>query len=406
MKKFLTILLSLLLVFSMSGCSKDISDNQQDEETIKVPTGIWVLRYIGDENGEYVEEFNMMEMYNGMKINIIEHMIINYGETVYLNLDENGKGIFSDFTMETSNVSFDEEKITYDDGTTKPYVIKDGKLIFVDEQNFYFVFENVSEETLNKIKAGAIDCVDLDKAEVGDLIALGQYDIAPGNDKLEPIKWRVLDKQGDRLFVLCDQLIDSYAYNTNPNQTDLDSVTWENSTVRVFLNSPEGFLSMFSEEELALIETTHLENKEANDRLNYYWGNLYDVDGATYSDMGKQNRHDDPETDDKVFLLSLDELEKYFGEASEPSPDDNDYPFSELLSNPKWKAKVTLAVSDNGTGYFDRDTLYGEWMLRTLSSAHSNNGQMTTYVSRDGQLYNYFTYASLFIRPAMWIKVK
>ncbi|MBQ6123265.1 MAG: hypothetical protein IJI59_16235, partial [Clostridia bacterium] len=158
--------------------------------------------------------------------------------------------------------------------------------------------------------------------------------------------------------------------------------------------------------ELALIRTTHLSNKAANDELLKYWGAFHDEGPATYSDLAHQTAPDGPDTDDMVFLLSFQEVERYFGEATAPySAGDDDYPFCDMPESPAWIAYVTPAVEDNGQGYFDRRTGGGAWLTRTLSTAHASNGMMATYITGGGQVFNYLTYVPLFIRPAMWVRV-
>ena len=49
--------------------------------------------------------------------------------------------------------------------------------------------------------------------------------------KYEPIKWRVLDVDGDRALILADKGLDDRQYNTVK-----ENVTWEKSTIRSFLN--------------------------------------------------------------------------------------------------------------------------------------------------------------------------
>ena len=405
MKKFLMLFLSLMMTVMLFGCGSKEEGNGNDKEETSLPNGIWVLKYIGDQEGEYVEEFNMAEDFYGNPMNWLEMATIEYGEIAYFELDENGKGTYHPLNGETTEISFSKDRVTKD-GVEKEYHRNGNRLWFAeDDPVFNEVYENVSEEMLAKVKRGAYDCVDFENAKIGDLVAIGEYEMSPGNDRTEPMKWRVIDKKDDKLFILCDKLIDSFCYNTNPDQTNLDSVNWENCSLRAFLNSPEGFLSCFTQEEIDMMEITHNENKAANEELMKYWGNFHDEGSAAYSQMADQKRSDDPETDDKVFLLSFEEVEKYFGEANEPS-ESSDYPFSEMPKNSKWIAYVTKAVQDNGTGYYDRNTFGGAWMTRTLSSADPKWGNEVTYISGDGQVFNYFTYGSLFIRPAMWIKIK
>ena len=103
-------------------------------------------------------------------------------------------------------------------------------------------------------------------------------------------------------------------------------------------------------------------------------------------------------TDDRVFLLSYQEVLQYFGEPTEEAGD-GEYPFTVLKANPAWTAFVTDAVT---TGYYDNETRGGAWLTRTLCNSHSDE-DMVVYISSTGQVFDYFTYVPLFIRPAVWV---
>ena len=49
--------------------------------------------------------------------------------------------------------------------------------------------------------------------------------------RYEPIKWRVLQKDGDQALLLSDRALDDQRYHS-----DYESVTWETSTIRSWLN--------------------------------------------------------------------------------------------------------------------------------------------------------------------------
>lgn len=108
--------------------------------------------------------------------------------------------------------------------------------------------------------------------------------------KYEPVKWRVLQNEGDTLLLLADTVLDCQRYE----RTD-GKITWENCNVRLWLNgySPYGiykgynFLTAaFSDEEQAAIQTSNL----ANPKNPFH--------GTTGGNA----------TNDKVFLLSVDEM--------------------------------------------------------------------------------------------------
>ena len=118
---------------------------------------------------------------------------------------------------------------------------------------------------------------------------------ADKNDAKQPIKWRVLSVNGDDAFLLADKNLDCQKYN----DTDT-SVTWENCTMRSWLNgyggeinkdgkdfSDSNFLNnAFSAAEQSAIKTTNVVNDDNSD---------YGTDGGN-------------NTSDKVYLLSIDEV--------------------------------------------------------------------------------------------------
>ena len=408
-KNIVHIILFITLLLIGSACSSGNTD--KPEVKTGVPSGTWVIRYAGDENGEYVEEFNIIDDYYAGKISYIYKDILDFSRTAYLKLDENGKGTFTDEWDETVDVSFEDDKVTFSDGYETTYKRKGDLLWYKDQyRDFYKVMENVSDDLLEEIKNGAFDCVELNKAEVGSYVTIGTYDTWPYNDKTEALRWRVLDKQGDKILVLCDQLIDAFSYNYNPDLKDLDKVTWENSSLRAFLNDPEGFMAMFTDEELNRIQLTHLENNAANEELMKYFGGFVDDTSLSiipnYSTMAVQDLPDDPATDDKIFLLSFPEIEKYLGEATEPYQGESDYPFDSYPANSKWIAYVTESVDYNlnGAGYYDYNTRAGAWTTRTLGTDHHDE-KMSVYITSSGQVFLYYTHEAMFIRPAMWINV-
>ena len=99
-----------------------------------------------------------------------------------------------------------------------------------------------------------------------------------GGFKTEPIKWRVLSNDPDNgtLFMLSDKNLDCKRFHET-----WESITWENSNIRSWLNST--FINdAFSENEQVSVATTSVENN----------GDYY----------GRGN-----DTEDKIFLISRDE---------------------------------------------------------------------------------------------------
>ena len=118
-----------------------------------------------------------------------------------------------------------------------------------------------------------------------------------GGYNTNPIKWRVLENANGQLFLLSDQNLDVFQYHT-----DKESVTWESSTMRSWLNgygvseniggdsgtdyTSDHFIgTAFSEKEQKAIAETEVVND----------------DNPTHGTEGGNN------TTDKIFLLSIAE---------------------------------------------------------------------------------------------------
>ena len=113
--------------------------------------------------------------------------------------------------------------------------------------------------------------------------------------KYEPIKWRVLDVNGSDAFLLADRALDAQPYNK-----EMESITWEKSTIRSWLNgygssentraidyTGSNFInSAFTSSQRNAVKTTDVVNND---------NTLYDTDVGN-------------DTKDKVFLLAESEV--------------------------------------------------------------------------------------------------
>ena len=202
------------------------------------------------------------------------------------------------------------------------------------------------------------------KAAVGDKITFGTYeqDNVTSNGT-ENIEWLVLARENNKILVISDKALDRQLY-------DNADVTWENCSLRKWLN--DSFLNAaFSEEERALIQSTTL---SADKNPEYS------------SDPGTA-------TMDKVFLLSINEAEKYFNsdEARKCAP------------TAYAKAQGALTSSDVYETPSGAATCW--WWLR--SPGYSQKG--AAIVNCDGSVY-YFGYGvdydDVSVRPALWISLE
>ena len=100
------------------------------------------------------------------------------------------------------------------------------------------------------------------------------------------LQWVVLDVEEERILLLAKNIIDIRSYNF-----DCVVSTWEDCAIRKYLNND--FLKHFTKEDAKRISKTTLIN---SDNL---W---YETRGGN-------------DTTDRIFLLSIDESDKYFGDS-------------------------------------------------------------------------------------------
>ncbi len=128
-----------------------------------------------------------------------------------------------------------------------------------------------------------------ESVEIGDYITFGRYeqDNNTSNGK-EDIEWLVLDKKDGKALV-----ISKYALDCQPYNTSYTDVTWETCTLRKWLNNT--FLNAaFTDAEKSLIPTVTV-SADKNPKYSTNPGNA---------------------TQDKVFLLSITEVNEYFNSDS------------------------------------------------------------------------------------------
>ena len=179
-------------------------------------------------------------------------------------------------------------------------------------------------------------------------------------------QWQVLDCNGKDMLLLSQEVLDLREYNDR-----FENTTWASSTIRAYLNS-NFFYSFTSKEQGAIYETSVQSSR--ND-----W---YDTDGGAT-------------TFDKIFILSISEVEKYLGENKTGCP----------------KGKSNRFYIDDGFNK-NRQAKYKDgtpsrWYLRTPGKTSdfvatvTNEGKISVtgdFVNRRAtQLFK------VGVRPAMWV---
>lgn len=192
---------------------------------------------------------------------------------------------------------------------------------------------------------------------VGSIIKLGKYeqDNDTSNGK-EDIEWLVLVKDDNKMLVIRDKAIDCKQYHSSYIGT-----TWEECSLRRWLN--DTFVNeAFTPEEQEKILTTNV-TADANPD--------YDTDAGN-------------DTEDKVFLLSIEEVNRYFNNDVMRACKPTDY-----------------AVS-NGAYVSDSSNCW--WWLRSPGNNRNRAANVDSggYVSEEG---DFVANKDLAVRPAMWISL-
>lgn len=230
-----------------------------------------------------------------------------------------------------------------------------------DKKNNSDIVENngdVGEENDGFVADKGDSNADFSGTQVGDYITFGSYeqdnDLSNGKESIE---WLVLDKQDGRILV-----ISKYGLDAKPYNDENVDVTWETCTLRSWLND-EFFSEAFTSSQKSHIPTVTVTADSNPD---------YDTNPGNNAQ-------------DKVFLLSIEEVNKYFdsSEARECKP--TEYAIAQGEGIARYEGKCF-------------------WWLRTPGSYSNGECYVGKYgnVSSNGNDVNSYFLA---VRPAMWIEL-
>lgn len=226
----------------------------------------------------------------------------------------------------------------------------------------------------NMIAAAAAAARDA-KFAVGNYVTFGTYPQTKAGNDATPIEWLVLARDGNKAL-----LISRYGLDAQPYNTDYTSVTWETCTLRTWLNGTF-YNKAFSSAEQAAILTTDVDNS----KNQCYSG---------WNTSGGNN------TQDKVFLLSYAEANKYF--------DVENWQNNGATDNVKSRVAPTVYAIAQGAGkissYKTDDGIdAGWWWLRSPGDFQN----YAAIVSNVGSLYDYnVSSGSGSVRPALWVNIE
>ncbi len=210
---------------------------------------------------------------------------------------------------------------------------------------------------------------------VGNYVTFGEYPQTTDGEDMTPIEWLVLARNGNKAL-----LISRYGLDAQPYNADYTSVTWETCTLRTWLNGTF-YNKAFSSAEQAAILTTNVDNS----KNQCYSG---------WSTSGGNN------TQDKVFLLSYAEANKYFGVEYWKNTGARDNVKSRVAPTPYAIAQGAYTSSSNMTA---DSNVAGWWWLRSPGSYQSS----AAYVSPNGSLRDHnVDSGSASVRPALWVNIE
>ena len=209
-------------------------------------------------------------------------------------------------------------------------------------------FANNSSSLMQKIQ----------NVKVGSIIKFGSYWQGSSTSVGKtPIEWRVLAIRSNRALIISENAIDCQQYD----KSNTYYVTWESCSLRTWLNKAF-FKTAFNADEKRKIRYSYI-SAPRNSR--------YCVDS------GKA-------TKDKLFLLSINEVDEYFSSYESQECHPTDYAIS------------------NGTHTSNNKIATCCWLLRT-PGCESN---FVAYVGEFGSIFlkgYHVGYPHAGVRPAMWI---
>ncbi|MCL2057235.1 MAG: DUF6273 domain-containing protein [Oscillospiraceae bacterium] len=188
-------------------------------------------------------------------------------------------------------------------------------------------------------------------AKIGDIIPFGGYD------------WRVLAVENNKALLISEKILEKRPYHV-----EVEAITWEECTIRKYLNGV--FLNKLGEAKHAIAETRN------NNPHNPWF----------YTEGGNA-------TTDKIFLLSLDEVCRYFGDSTASLSKKRDIRKDFWINDKNDPARIAYYGNERAS-----------WLLRSPGGTQS----YVAYILRDGGVYVSGSDAfsdKVGVRPALWLNL-
>lgn len=195
-------------------------------------------------------------------------------------------------------------------------------------------------------------------AEINETVTLGTYEQDNNTDNgKEDIEWIVLNKSEDSVL-----LISKYGLDCMPYNTQKTSVTWETCSLREWLN-----------------------NSFLNEAFGKAGQNICKTISVTADSNPSYSTDPGNDTDDKIFLLSVSEVEQYFSSDEE-----------RLLQATAYAKSQGANVDNKGRSW---------WWLRSPGGTSANAATVSTSGSASERGINVLSNISV-VRPALWVKIQ
>ena len=189
---------------------------------------------------------------------------------------------------------------------------------------------------------------------------LSDLTVGQNNVEFGPFIWQVLDVQDGKALLITKDIVEKAVYHEK-----YESVTWETCTLRSYLNG-EFLENNFSDEEKSkILEVT-------NTNPDNQW---FETSGGN-------------DTQDKVFLLSTEEVVQYFGDSGQLNGGQQEHHYN-----------VDDKFNSDRIAQYDDENIW--WWLRSPG----NSSKFAATVTHKGiiEVGGYFVQTEFGIRPAIWI---
>ncbi len=302
-----------------------------------------------------------------------------------VSIQEDEKTIVCAFDMQTMEVRATYPKGTYDKWLSYAktqfqsavQMVEAGKtaegysaLITIPEYSCYKPAAEYLEAHPELASAAAEEELLQSYKTVGNIVTFGTYPQTSSGTDSTAIEWIVLEVQGNQAL-----LLSRYGLDAKPYNTEFKAVTWEESTLRTWLNNTF-FNKAFSAKEQRAILTTSVDNSKSQ---GY----------SEWSTDGGNNTHD------RLFLLSFAEANKYLGVTYDKnSTASRVAPTAYAIQNGAYTNK-SYRTSDG--------TAAGNWWLRSSGRDQLSTALVFTSGSlRDSRVST----DDVIVRPAFWLNLE